>query len=68
MKFSYFDAGPLKETPDIAHLNKVASETQKKFENTESEMKRLQSKNSRMEEEVSRLDLAFGQGEGGAWK
>ena len=48
----YF-SGPAKEiTPDIANLTKLASETQRKFENVENEVKRLRSKNSGMEDEV----------------
>ncbi|KAL5247113.1 hypothetical protein ACHWQZ_G019092 [Mnemiopsis leidyi] len=45
---------PAKEiTPDIANLTKLASETQRKFENVESEVKRLRSKNSGMEDEIA---------------
>ncbi|XP_063693393.1 uncharacterized protein LOC134825172 [Bolinopsis microptera] len=46
---------PTKKTPDIANLTKLASETQRKFENTENEVKRLRSKNSRMEEEITAM-------------
>ena len=51
-------SGPAKEiTPDIANLTKLASETQRKFENVESEVKRLRSKNSGMEDEVQFLEF-----------
>lgn len=45
--------GPVKPTPDVTTLVKLAEETQKKYENMEAEVKRLRSKNERMEEEVT---------------